>query len=197
EERDAILQLYESKGFPNATVDINVDEVAPARVRVTYAINEGRKARVRSIEFVGNETLSDRQLRKLMQTRRSWWFMGGRYDEATFEADLQRIVDEYGNYGRLEAEIVETEIVQPEGEKGVDIVIHVSEGPVYHVDTLEIAGNFVFNTDEIHEIIETRPGEIHNRGQVVEDADLIEQGYQDSGYISARVDPNGTLDRER
>jgi hypothetical protein len=94
----------------------------------------GRKARVRSIEFVGNETLSDRQLRKLMQTRRSWWFIGGRYDEATFEADLQRIVDEYGNYGRLEAEIVETEIVQPEGEKGVDIVIHVSEGPVYHVD---------------------------------------------------------------
>src|SRR5690606_12541557 len=95
EEREAIQDLYESKGFPNATVEVNVEEVGPARVRITYAIDEGKKARIRSIDFVGNETLSDRQLRKIMQTRRGWWFLGGKYDEATFESDLQRILDEY------------------------------------------------------------------------------------------------------
>ena len=48
QERDAILKLYRSKGFMNTSVDIVVDEIGPARVRVTYQMNEGRRARIRS-----------------------------------------------------------------------------------------------------------------------------------------------------
>ena len=40
-------------------------------------------------------------------------------------------------------------------------------------------------------------GEIHNKGQVQKDAEAIEQGYLDSGYIDAVVTPQITLDRER
>jgi len=196
EEREAILDLYESKGFPNATVDISVEEIAPARVRVTYAINEGRKARIKSITFAGNEVLTDRQLRKLMKTRRGWWFVGGKYDEAVFEADLQKVLDEYANHGRLEAQVVDTDVSAGEG-KGLNITVQLAEGPEYHVGTLETVGNFVFDNEEVERITETEPGEVHNRGQVEADASLIEKGYRDSGYVGARVTPQVTLDREQ
>lgn len=197
EEREAIQDLYESKGFPNATVEVNVEEVGPARVRITYAIDEGKKARIRSIDFVGNETLSDRQLRKIMQTRRGWWFLGGKYDEATFESDLQRILDEYANHGRLEAAIASSDVYQEPGEKGLDITIQIAEGPEYTVESVDVADNFVFDDEELSEIIRTETGNVHNRGQVLADASLLEQGYQDSGYVNARVAPQVTLDRDK
>ena len=197
EERSALLSLYQTKGFPNATVDIRVDEIGPSRVRITYAIDEGKKARISSIDFVGNEELSDRKLKKLMKTKRRWWFIGGKYNEETFEADLQNIIDEYGNYGRLEAEIEGTEFDYDDSGKGVDVTVNVGEGPEYTVETLEVANNVVYDDDEVLRLLEVQAGEVHNRGQVAEDAALVETGYHDSGYIQTEVTPQVTLDRNK
>lgn len=197
EERDAILKLYETKRFPNAQVDILVEEVAPSRVRVTYSIEEGGKARIRSVDFEGNTVVSDRKLRKLMRTRRSWWFLGGKYDEETFEDDLRKVVLEYHNYGRLEADIVGTDFEYDENGKRVDIVISLAEGPEYTVQSLETAGNEVFDDDEVQRLLEVQGGDIHNAGQVDADAELVQKGYEDSGYVNAQVIPQVTLDRER
>ncbi|MBI4557591.1 MAG: outer membrane protein assembly factor BamA [Candidatus Hydrogenedentes bacterium] len=198
QEREALIKLYQSKGFPNASVDIVVEEVSPSRVRVTYSIQEGRKARIRSIRFEGNTILSDRKLRKLMATKRSKWrFLGGKYDEARFDDDLQKIIDEYGNYGRLEMEILNTDLSYSESGKGMLIEIHVSEGPEYQVESVETAGNQVFDTDEIERIVKVHAGNVHNKGQVEKDAGLVKQGYEDSGYVTASTTPQVTLDREK
>lgn len=196
EQRIALLDLYSSRGFPNATVDIIVEEVGPSQVRLTYMIDEGRRARIRKITFEGNEVLSDRQLRKLMTTSAAFWFIGGRYEESVFEQDLQKILDEYGNYGRLEAEIVSTQFDYGKKGKRFTIIITVSEGPEYRVHSLGVQGNRVFDDDEILNIIEVHGADVHDRGQVNEDAQLIQQGYEDSGYIDARVVPLTTMDRE-
>lgn len=197
DEREAILRLYRSKGFANATVDILVEEIGPSRVRITYKINEARKARIRKLTFVGNETISDRKLRKLMKTRRAWWFLGGKFDEETLEMDLENILDEYGNYGRLEAEIVRTDLDYSKDGKGVALTIEIGEGPEYTVAAMETAGNAVFDDDEIERLLKVRAGDVHNKGQVEEDAQLVLRGYQDSGYIGAQVTPQVTLDRDQ
>jgi outer membrane protein insertion porin family len=196
EEREAIVKLYQGKGFPNASVDIVVEELAPSRVRVTYNISENRKARIRKITFVGNEALSQRDLRKLMKTKRARWFLGGKYDEAKFEDDLKKVVDEYGNVGRLEANVPRTEFQYDDDGKDLLVTVYVEEGPEYKVETLDVANNQVYDKDEILNLTEVGPGEVHNKGQVVKDAELITKGYQDSGYINAKSDAQVTLDRE-
>lgn len=195
EERQAVLKLYQSKGMPNAAVDIVVEEVGPSRVRITYMITEGKKAKIRSLEFEGNERLSDRQLRRGLETKRRWWFLGGKYDESKFEADLAKVIDKYGDVGRLEAGIVGTEMQYSENGKSVDIRVNVAEGPEYTVATVEPSNNAVFDDDEIMNVIEVQPGEVHNKSQVAADAQTIEKGYTDSGYIEANVEPQVTLDR--
>lgn len=197
EELNAIVKMYQTKGFPNARADIRVENVGPSRVRITYIIDEGKKARIRQIAFEGNEVLSDRKLRKIMKTRRGWWFLGGKFDEATFEEDLKKIVDEYGNYGRMEAQVQGTDIQYDEKGKGMTIRILVSEGPEYSVESMDVADNKVFDDDEIAKAVKVLPGNVHNKGQVAADAQTIQQGYEDSGYINARVTPLVTLDREK
>lgn len=195
-ERTAILELYEGKGFANTKVDMVVEKVGASRVRVLFDIEEGRKARIRSIEFVDNGAIPERQLKRVMKTRPAWWFLGGRYEEDKFEQDLQNIIDEYGNHGRLEAQIPKTDLVYTGNGKKMDVTIYINQGPQYTVDTLDIASNQVFDDDEIMDIVKVEGGDIHNKGQVTDDAGLIQQGYQDSGYIDATVTPMVTLDRD-
>lgn len=197
EERDAILDLYRSKGFLNASVDIVVRDTQTSRVQVTYLIDEGKKARIRSIDFSGNSIFTDRKLRKIIKTRRARWFLGGKYDEDNFEVDLRKIVEEYGNYGHLEADVPSTEFAYSPNGKKLEITIRLSEGPEYTVESLEIAGNIVYDDDELMRTVRVHAGDVHNRAQVEDDADFMRKGYEDGGYVNARVTPQVTLDREK
>ncbi len=196
EERAAVLKLYQSKGMPNAAVDIVVEEVGPSRVRITYMITEGKKAKISSIAFEGNDRLSDRKLKKGMETKRRWWFLGGKYDESKFETDLTKVIDKYGDVGRMEAEITGTEMTYSPSGKSVDIKVSVIEGPEYTVATVEPGSNKVYDDDEIMDITKTKPGEVHNKSQVNTDAETIRKGYESSGYINANVEPQVTLNKE-
>jgi len=197
QEREAILQLYQEKGFPNAVVDIIVEEIGAGRVRITYQIDEGAKARIKDIEFQGNEVFTDRELRRFMETKRKFlWFLGGKYNEDQFNADLRTLVDRYGDEGRLEAEISGTDFAYSDNRKNVRITVFVEEGPEYTVGNLAIANNTVFDDDEILRLLEVQAGDVHDRSQVNEDSDLVQRGYRDSGYILAEVSPQVTLDRE-
>ncbi|MBL7645859.1 MAG: outer membrane protein assembly factor BamA [Candidatus Hydrogenedentes bacterium] len=196
EERIAILGLYEGKGFANTTVDVVAERVGPSRMRLIYTIQEGRKARIRSIKFEGNDTLSGRKLRKLMATKQARWFLGGKYEEEKLEFDLQQIINNYGDFGRLEAEITKTDLLYSDNGKKMDLTIHVQEGAEYKLDNLEIAGNAVFDDDELLEQVEVTAGEVHNKSQVEKDAAELQDGYQSSGYVAANVSPVVILDKD-
>ena len=196
EERKSVLDLYESKGFANTRVDITAEKIGPSRVRVVYNIQEGRKAKIKHIEVEGNEVLSDREVRKIMKTRKARWFLGGKFDEAKFEADLKTVLDEYGNIGRLEADITGTDMTYSPNGKKMNLTVRVAEGPEYKVNTVDVARNVVFDADELEEPIEVVDGEVHDKGQVAADAEEMAKQYQDSGYVNARVTPQVTLDKE-
>lgn len=197
EERDALLAAYRNKGFLNATVDIVVEELSASRVRVTYFINEGKKAKVKDVVFVGNGALTSAELRKLMKTKKARLFLGGRYDARQFEVDLRSIVDAYGDVGHLEADVLRTEFEYVKKGKKVIVIIYVSEGAQYQVQTLEIADNFVFDDEELLRPVEVLVGDVHDKSQVLEDANTIREGYETNGYINARVVAQVTLDREK
>ncbi len=197
EERDAVLALYRSKGFLNTTVEIVVEPVAPGEVRVTYAIAEGKKARISQVNFVGNEALGRRKLKKVVKTRPSFLFFGGRYDQDKFENDLVQVLNAYGDVGRLEARIAATDFNYSKNGKKLSIDIGIAEGPEYHLDTLDLADNVAYRDDELLPRVKVKPGDVHNRGQVAADAESIQKLYRDSGYVKAQVLPQVTLDREK
>lgn len=196
EERKAILKLYEGKGFANTRVDITAEKIGPSRVRVVYNIQEGRKAKVKHIDIEGNEVLSDGEIKKIMKTKKARWFLGGKFDEAKFEADLKGVLDEYGNHGRLEADIAKTDMTYSPNGKKMSLTIHVNEGPEYKVKTLGVAKNEVLDTDEITKDFKSKEGEVHNKGQINSEAEALSKKYQEDGYVNARVTPQVTLDKE-
>ena len=196
-ERHDLLALYKEKGFLNATVDIVIEEQDDAHMRVSYLINEGRKARIKRVKFTGNETISTRSLRRTVKTGSGFLFIGGKYKEDKFNNDLAEIVREYGDLGRLEAEITSTNFKYSRRGKRVVITINIHEGPEYTVANLELDENYVFSDSELHKLIKVNPGEIHNKTQVQRDAAALRDQYSDNGYVNARVSPLVTLNYDK
>ena len=64
-----IRAKYVEKGFYLASVTADVVPVGPARVDVVFRIVENRKVLVHRIDFVGNEEVADRKIKKYLQTR--------------------------------------------------------------------------------------------------------------------------------
>lgn len=195
-EQNSILKAYREKGFLNATVDVTVEDIEGTGIRVTYLINEGKKAKIKKIQFEGNENLSNRKLRKTIRSGNGFLFMGGKYKEAQFEQDLKEIVTKYGDVGHLEADVASTNFDFKRNGKRIVITINLDEGPQYTLDQLSLSDNKVFTTSELLEYIQIKPNNIHNKSQVEKDAIELQELYNDNGYVRAQVVPVVTLDHE-
>jgi len=195
---EAILRLYEDKGFPNASVYVDVEPIAPSKVRVTYTIDEGQKARIRAITIEGNTVYTDREILKRLKTRRArLWFIGGIYDESQFQEDQDQIIRMYQEKGYVEAKIVATSFDFSPNGKSMFITIEVSEGPQYHVASVTVQGNEMFDRDEIMPLLKLKEHDVFNLHQIERDGAAISGFYSDAGYIYAAVRPSYTLDKER
>ena len=195
---EAVLKLYEEKGFPNATAHVDVEPIAPSKVRVTYNIAEGQKARIRAVTIEGNTVYTDAELLKKLKTRKAkLWFIGGIYDEVAFQEDRQRIIYLYEEKGYVEAKIVGTSFDFSPNGKSMFITVEVSEGPQYHVASVNVEGNEVFDDDEIVELLQLKERDVFNPVQLRRDGGAVSTFYSDAGYIYAAARPSYTLDKEK
>ena len=76
-------------------------------------INEGKKANIIKIDFVGNEHISAKDLRQVMKTKEKGWLTwitkSGRIDREQVEDDLAELVTYYRNKGYLRVKLDKVE----------------------------------------------------------------------------------------
>lgn len=65
--RRVIRELLAQRGHPNATVEVQTEEVSPTSVSVTFDVDESDRVRVIDIDFEGNKHFSDGELRGAMK----------------------------------------------------------------------------------------------------------------------------------
>src|SRR5947209_11890881 len=145
EAREKIIEIYQSHGFTDVSVQFRVDPIDERRgtARVVFTVNEGAKGAVKQISFEGNAHFSEWRLRKEMKTKRqtivAFLDKTGRLDEAQLQQDLDSLRDFYHNHGFIDVEI--KDVRRDRNAKGtLTITIVIAEGPQYHVRRLTISG---------------------------------------------------------
>ncbi len=209
-----IREMLAARGYPNATVTEIVDEVSATSVALTFKINQGRKARIVEIDFVGNEVFKDGELRNAMELVKTTGFISrikGQdvLDLRKLEYDLQKNVREYMfSRGYFQARIGDPEVVGL-GVKRTDflplitlplplisskdetlkIVVPINEGKPFRVGQIKIEGNSVFSEQEIKRAIGLKEGEIADgkqlRKALYED---LKKAYGSQGFVLYDVD---------
>jgi len=184
-----IEEMYRDKGYYGTKVEIKVGEVdEKGFADATVSIHEGKKARIKKIEFVGNHEIPDTKLKKAMKTKeKKWPFRSGKLEDEKFQEDLDRIVDYYRDHGFLEARVDSFKI--DTRDKEIYIKIFVFEGQKYRLGRLDFQGNSLFSSDFLKKLVKLKEGDVFSQKKLDESLANIAGLYGDSGYIYVNILP--------
>ena len=152
-DTDKIKALYLDKGYNQAQVSYKIDTNEEfGRSVVTFIINEGDRAFVTEVDFVGNDHLTTKELRKIMKTRKknllSFINKSGLFKEDDFRQDLENLRDYYQSKGYIDMEVKDVKYEYP-GKGLMKVTISVFEGIQYTVGKVDFQGNTVYTTQEL------------------------------------------------
>jgi len=192
-DAEAIYDYYQKKGFTQVNVDYEIDRDPETGFgEVVFRIDEGNKTRIAKIEFMGNDSISSRKLRKEMETRKwhifSWLTGSGRFKDEDFREDIPRLLEYYREEGFLDVAIAEEDIVISYPEEGrMRIEIPVEEGRRYQVGEMRITGNEIFETPILMSTFRIKPGDVFVPSKVDDQITRLSDFYGSFGYLDTRV----------
>jgi outer membrane protein insertion porin family len=194
----SLTDEYYSRGKYGVGIDTSVSPDTDNRVKVAIKIREGDRAVIRSINIVGNSKFKQKELLQAFQLKTpnwlSWYRQDDRYSRETLEGDLERLRDFYMDRGYANFQINSTQ-VQITPEKGdIFIDVNISQGEVYKISEVKLAGTFVVPKPELEQLVEIHPGEIFNRKLITATQKVIQDRLGEDGYAFAKVDPVPTPD---
>jgi len=202
ENQARIEALYKTRGYHLVQVSYSVEPLGDDSVAINYDVIEGKKLRLIEIDFIGNETLTDKELLKIVLTKPwGWisfvsrlWDKSGIYAEPIFYQDLGRIERTYMDEGFIRVRIGDPEVSYD--EEGLRVELKISEGPRYFVGEVDVIGDESMDRDELLQYVALAPGEIFGRATLTGDVERLRAHYADRGYFSAKVSPRTRVDEE-
>ena len=190
-----LRDLYYDKGYYNVAMHTDSTVVDANNMQdLVITVVEGRKVKVKSITFEGNENLDEGGLRGAMEQGTTGFLRSGTFKKNQFEQDSERIETYCRNEGYLDALVTDTELNFHDDNEKLDIVVHISEGERYFVGDVVWSGNTVLTDLEIADEIWMEKGRVFRDDEYRETVDNLQQVYADQGYIYITVEPQREFD---
>ena len=186
----SVKEHYVSVGRYNATVEPIVNTLPNNRAEILIQINEDDKAKLASLTFKGNESVSSSTLQEQMELQPdSWWKLwGNKFEGAQFEKDLQAIRDYYLNNGYAKAQITKTDVQLNDDKTKVNVTIDVNEGLQYDLRSARIVGNVGGMSAELEPLLSAlHLNDTFRRSDIADVENAIKAKLGERGYGSATV----------
>lgn len=188
-------QLYQEKGFYHARIVPIIDMVENNQARLTYYIEEGRQAHIRTIQFEGRNVVKKRELSAVMANREwSWpWSIfsdAGILHRDELPNDVERIKEVYLNKGYLDVQVGMPRIDLDETKEWFTLGFPIVEGEPYIVSQIQYKGNTLFTDAELREGLPIEPGEVFQRAKIRDEITRVTDLYGSRGYAFAEVTPS-------
>lgn len=187
-----LKEVYFEKGYYNVAMHTDSTRVDANNMEdLVVTIDEGEKVKVQTITFEGNENVSSDHLRDAMEQGTRGFLRSGTFKKQVFEEDKERIVTRFRNEGYLDASVGDVKLnFRSEDPSRLDIVIPVTEGPLYTTGEVTWSGNTVFNDLAIAEQIWIEKDRVFKEEEYLLSLDNLQQLYANQGYIYITVEPN-------
>lgn len=195
---EAIEEFYQDKGFLDAQVTVEEipDSSRVNSVRLVFDVDPGNRIKIESIDFVNNEQVSDRRLRKALENtkEKKRLFSSSKLIADDYEEDKKSIITFYNTLGYRDARIISDSIWRNDNGK-LMVQIKVDEGNQYYFRNIFWKGNSIYSDEVLSQRLGVQKGDIYNQEQLQaklsfsQDNSDINALYQDFGYLFFRIDP--------
>lgn len=191
--RNDLERLYFSHGKYAVKVEALVEQKERNRVNVSINIEEGNAAHIQSINIVGNQCFTSKDLQKsftLAATNMlSWVTQTDQYDKQKLSADLESLRTFYLDRGYLNFKILSTQVSITPDKQDIFITINIEEGEQFVLTGYALGGDIAISPDELLNLIDLEEGEIFSRAKVANIVKLMTDRLGESGYAFAKVNP--------
>lgn len=168
EDKENLIDFYNSKGFRNAiVVKDTVYDISSNRIGINITVDEGKKFYFNNITWTGNSVYDTKTLSEVLGIQK-----GETYDKKTLykrlgygkednPEDPSTVNSMYKDKGYIFSEIDPAENVV--GTDSVDINIKIFEGNPARINDVSITGNYSVNENVIRRELDVRPGDLFDR----------------------------------
>jgi outer membrane protein insertion porin family len=209
ENIEKIKALYMEKGYVGTSILASVEPVSGQAADVVFEITEGEPVRIKAIEFQGNQTFSDKELKKMLETseKKPLWipswsnivalFKGDQavLKQDAMERDLGRIAAYYHNRGYVDAKVGRPTVRREDA--WLYITIPIEEGSRYGVGRVDIEQDFFKDKEKLLSELKITQEPVFSRQVLRQDILKLTDLYADEGFAYADITPRIEKDPEK
>ncbi len=216
--KNYIKRKYRDEGYLNTQVDITTAPYQDSlgiefSKHFTVTIDKKEKVKIKDIEFVGNEALTDKKLRATFKETKKKSFVRfwkrSKFTESNYEIDKEALLKKYTSSGYRDARILSDSLIIKD-DKNIVLRINIEEGKKYYFGDIRFIGNSVYTNSQLRGVLGLNEGNTYNGVLLQEriedvtdpEANDLTNLYQNNGYLFSRINPvevavrNDTIDFE-
>ena len=210
--KNYIINKYRKEGFLNTQVIISTtpyidstgNEVAK---NLHIKVDRNERVKVKTINFNGNEALSNKKLRNSMKNIKRKnvlrFYKRSKYSEENLKEDKASLIKKYKSNGYRDARIVKDTLIVKD-DKNIALNFDIEEGKKYYFGDIRFIGNSVYTNRELLQTLGVSKGDTYNGVLLQEriedntdpDANDLTNLYQNNGYLFSRLNPVEVAVRE-
>ena len=199
---DIIKRYYKEKGFQNVDVQVNTkrDSMVRSAIKVQFAVDRGKKVKIKKINFVGADNVKETKLvRAMKKTRDNRFqniFSSKKFQEKEYDNDKRAMISVFNEAGYRDARIVKDTMYYIEPDR-LQIDFEIDEGKKYYFRNITWTGNSVYPSEALNDILMIKKGDVYD--VVTMEKRLFGGGkqteydvtklYRDNGYLFFSIEP--------
>ena len=185
-----LRDYFQSKGYFDTVVDYRTVTQQEDLERIEFAISRGPRFKLVHLELVGNKYFDEETLRERMFLEPASFFLRhGRYSEAFRKKDEENIQNLYRSNGFRDVKVTSERVSNYEGkEDQIAVVVHVSEGPQWLVDSVEMQGIADGDRAVVEKDLTSAVGQPFSEVNIAVDRNYLLNYYSIQGYATADVE---------
>ena len=157
-----LRRVYFSQGKYGVKINSTVTPLGNNRVAVSINLVEGKAAKIKQINIVGNKSFKERKLLKMFELKTtnllSFFNKKDQYSRQKLSGDLEKLRSFYQDHGYVNFNIDSTQVSITPDKKDIYITINITEGDQYTVSGVKLAGDFIVPEDQLFRLITVREG---------------------------------------
>ncbi|MCC9168665.1 outer membrane protein assembly factor BamA [Pontibacter harenae] len=198
--RNVIKSYYQEKSYLNAKINIvqRPDSLLPNSVVLNINVDRGDKVKIADVEFIGNESFTERKLRKqLKKTKEKRFykiFTSSKFQQSAYEDDKENLLNFYRSQGYRDVFIV-SDSVYKVSEDRLAVQITIDEGSRYYYRNITWNGNYIYDDAYLSRVLGIEPGDVYDKAELEKRLTFNPTGvdvsglYQNDGYLFSSIEP--------
>ncbi len=195
-----LVRQYNNRGKYNVEITPTVSPLDRNRVDVTIAVKEGKAAKIKHVNVVGNEKFSTEDLLDSWESKEtswlSWYRRDDQYSKEKLQGDMERLNSYYLDRGYVNFSIDSTQVSISPDKRDMFITAGVTEGEQYRISDVKVTGDTVLPKEEVEKLVIVRKDQVFSRVLLEMTADSITATLGNIGHAFAQVNPIPTVDHE-